>query len=215
MARTCLTRRFFILSGAMAASPVMAAVPSEGGLLFKAFRKGSEIGTHKVGFERSGADLEVSIAVDFAVGIGPITLYRYTLRGTEIWRQGQLMEARADTVDGGKKAWMRAARQQGKLMVEGSKTERYAAPEGSIVASHWNPAELQAPMVNLQNGELLEFAVEKKGVETIRARGRSVSAAHFSLTGPAVLNLWYDPGNVWSALRAVAEDGSVIEYQQS
>ncbi len=209
-----LTRRLFVGAGMAAALPAGAAVPDDRKLVFKVFRNGSAIGTHAVTFLPSGADLSVEIAVDLAVGFGPLTLYRYTLRGQETWRRGVLMEASAQGVDGGDKVWMRAARQNGALMVEGSKAKRYAAPESSIVASHWNRAEMAAPMVNLQNGELMDFSVQPKGSDTVQARGRAVPAAQFALTGPATLNLWYDQADVWTALRAIGEDGSTITYVQ-
>lgn len=211
----CLDRRFFIGAALAAASPVRAAMPEDGKLTFRALRHGSDIGTHSVSFLPEGADLTVRIAVDLAVGIGPIKLYHYTLRATETWRRGVLMEAVSDGVDGGNKVWMRAARQNGRLVVQGDKTARYTAPEDSIVASHWNRAELDAPMINLQNGELLAFTVQPRGMDTVQAHGRAVAAAHFALSGPATLNLWYDQADVWTALRAVANDGSVIEYHQA
>lgn len=217
MRSATLTRRFFLAATPVlaVASPAGASVPDDRALRFRVFRKGSEIGTHQVSFVRDGGDLHVAIAVDFAVGLGPIVFYRYTLRGTETWRGGVLMEASSDTTDGGKKAWLRAARQNGRMVVEGSKTARYVAPEASIVSSHWNRAELAAPMINLQNGELLDFTVQPRGPERIEARGRIIPADHFALTGPATINLWYDEANIWRALKGLAEDGSLIAYQQA
>lgn len=210
-----LSRRIFLAGLPLVAVPARASVPEGNRLAFRAFRNGSEIGTHVVTFEPKGEDLEVRIAVDLAVKFGPITVYRYSLRGQESWRRGVLMAASADGVDGGKKVWMRAARRDGRLRVEGDRTVPYVAPEASLVSSHWRQAEVEAPMVNLQNGELLDFTVARKGVETIEARGRRIEASHFSLTGPATLNLWYDSANIWSALHAVAEDGSDIVYRQA
>lgn len=210
-----LTRRIFLAGLPFAAAAAHAAVPEGNRLAFRAFRNGSEIGTHRLDFLPNGEDLEVRIAVDLEVKFGPIPLYRYSLRGQENWQRGQLMRASADGMDGSHKVWMRAARQNGRLVVEGSRTQRYTAPEASLVSSHWRPAEVEAPMINLQNGELMDFQVVRKGLETIEARGRRIEASHFSLTGPATLNLWYDTTNVWAALHAVAEDGSDIVYRQA
>jgi hypothetical protein len=218
MPMTAIYRRNFITGAAISAlgwsSTGWAAVPETRDLRFSVFRKGSNIGTHSVSFEPAGEALTVRVAVDMAVKFGPVTVYRYTLRGTEQWQRGVLMSATSDTVDGGDKAWLRAARQDGKLRVEGSAGKPYVAPEGSIIASHWNPDELRAPMVNLQNGELLDFTVTPAGTQTVRASGRDVAARQYALTGPAVLNLWYDPANIWTKLRAIGTDGSEISYER-
>lgn len=216
---TAIYRRNFVAGASSLAlgwtQTAWAAVPDSRNLTFNVFRKGSPIGAHSVTFEPAGEALTVRIAVDFAVKFGPVTLYRYKLRGTEEWQRGMLMSANADTVDGGDKAWLRAARQNGRLRVEGSAVQPYVAPEGSITASHWNPAELRAPMVNMQNGELLDFTITPRGTETVRAGGRDVAARQYALTGPAEMNLWYDPADIWTRLRAIGSDGSEITYERA
>lgn len=219
-----INRRFFVTgASALAAGwtgtswtgTSWAAVPDAHDLTFNVFRKGSQIGTHAVTFEPAGENLTVRIAVNLAVGIGPIKLYRYSLRGTEQWSRGVLMSAMGDTVDGGEKAWMRAARKNGRLAIEGSAVKPYTAPEGALVSSHWNADELKAPMVNLQNGELLDFTVTPRGTQTVRASGQQVAARKYELTGPAELHLWYDPANVWTKLGAIGRDGSEITYERA
>jgi hypothetical protein len=211
------SRRFLIAATpALAlARPARASIPPAGALRFAIWRKGSDIGTHTVTFDRAGNDLRVTIAVRIAVGLGPIKLYHYTLDATETWRAGTLMACNSDTNDGGKIKYLRAARQNGKLMVEGSKGGKYTAPDASITSSHWNPAEVEAPMVDLGDGELLDFKVAPKVKTTIEARGKTIQATHISLSGPARLDLYYDDAGVWSALKAITnEDGSLIEYKQ-
>ncbi len=216
---TAIYRRNFITGASAVAlgwtSSAWAAVPAERSLAFNVFRKGSRIGTHSLEFSQAGEALTVRVAVDFAVGLGPITLYRYRLRGTEEWSRGVLMSGNFDTVDGGETCWLRAARVDGRLAVQGSAVKPYAAPEASLISSHWNAEELRAPMVNMQNGELLDFKITPRGSETIRTGGRDVAARHYALSGPAELNLWYDPTNIWTKLRGVGTDGSEITYERA
>jgi len=193
------------------AAPGRAAVPTED-LAFRVTRNGSEIGRHTVAFERTGGDLTVRIAVDIRVGFGPVTLYRYTLRATEHWRDGVLMAAEGDTNDDGSKNFLRLSRQDMALVVEGSAAPRFTAPAECLCASHWNRAELAAPMVNIQNGELLRFTVTSAGQERVDVGGRTVMAEHHVLDGKSRLDIWYDDRGAWSALRAAAKDGSAIDY---
>ena len=193
------------------AVPVQAAVPTED-LAFRVMRNGSEIGRHTVAFERTGGDLTVRIAVDIRVGFGPVTLYRYALRATEHWRDGVLMAAEGDTNDDGSKDFLRLSRQDMALVVEGSAAPRFTAPAECLCASHWNRAELAAPMVNIQNGELLRFTVTSAGQERVDVGGQTVMAEHHVLDGKNRLDIWYDDRGAWSALRATAKDGSSIDY---
>ena len=210
-----LPRRHLIAAAfALAPGAVRAALPR---LDFEAKRNGSLLGSHSVSFARTGADLMVTIAVDYKVTLGPITLYRYALRGSEAWRGETLMEARFETDDDGRRDFMRAKRAAGGLLsVEGSASGAYTAPEGSLPASHWTRRELDAPMINPQNGELLRFAVRDAGMSDVRTRdGRTFPARRFALTGPSSLDLWYDEAGAWAGLQAVAKDGSLITYART
>ncbi|MBC7634303.1 MAG: hypothetical protein H7251_01745 [Acetobacteraceae bacterium] len=177
-------------------------------------RKGDDIGRHSITFSGDAAQLQVDIAVDIRVGLGPITLYRYGLRATERWRNGVLQEVSGTTNDDGTKDFVNARRQNDRLSVEGSAGPAYLAPAASIAASHWNRAELAAPMVNIQDGALLEFKVTPKGLEQLTARGRQVAAEHYVLDGKEHLEIWYDSAGVWVGLTAIGRDGSLITYEQ-
>ena len=192
--------------------PVWAA-PTQS-LVFRVTRKGDDIGRHSITFSGDAAQLQVDIAVDIRVGLGPITLYRYGLRATERWRNGVLQEVSGTTNDDGTKDFVNARRQNDRLSVEGSAGPAYLAPAASIAASHWNRAELAAPMVNIQDGALLEFKVTPKGLEQLTARGRQVAAEHYVLEGKEHLEIWYDSAGVWVGLTAIGRDGSLITYEQ-
>lgn len=207
-----LGRRAMLTSLAtLAATPARAALPMED-LTFQVLRDGSDIGRHTIRFEPAGADFLVRIAVDIKVGLGPITFFRYSLRATERWHDARLVGAAGETNDDGTKDFVKVTRQGAGLLVEGSAGPAYTANPPSICATHWNRAELAGPMVNIQNGELLTFAVTSKGKETIKAQGRMISAEHYVLDGKTKLEIWYDDRNVWSALKAPAKDGSLVEY---
>ncbi len=214
-----------LLAGAgctLLASPAFALggaalpVPRSGALSFRALRNGSELGTHSLQFTTAGDGVTVAIAVDYVVKLGPIPVFRYALRATEQWRNGVLVSVRAKTNDDGKDAFMNADRDGDAMNVDGSKSGRYRAPPGAIASSHWNPAEVDAPMINLQNGELLRFAVARPGEEVIRSAAETpIPATRFALSGPTSMDLWYDMGGIWAGLRAKAEDGSLILYQRN
>lgn len=190
-------------------------VPQGDQLRFQVFRGDSPIGTHELTFTRAGDTLAVSIAVDLRVAFGPITLFRYTMRGTERWRNGQFARLDATTNDGGTQDFVRVTRDATGLWVEGSKAPRYRAPSNALPSTHWNEAELDGPWINPQDGELLHPDVARQGPGTVEdVEGQRLLARRYVLSGDVQMDLWYDATPAWVALRAPAHDGSIIRYER-
>ncbi len=191
----------------------IAGIPVTGRLAFTALRNGSKLGEHFVTFTRRNNDLIVDIAIDYAVKLGFITVFRYKLRGQETWTDGVLQTAQADTDANGKTEFMRAARDGAALIVEGSKVKRYETPQGTLIASHWNQTQLNGPMVNPQDGTLPQFSLTPRGAAKVKdSAGLTRSANRFALAGKNPMDLWYDTEGVWTSLQARVSDGSIISY---
>jgi len=193
----------------------MAGIPASRRLAFDVTRNAKPIGTHVLTFGPAGPNLDVAIQVDIIVRWAGLVLYRYSLRGSETWQNGVLVSAQAETNDDGTRQTMRATRRDGRLVVEGTHGPTYTAPEKSIVASHWNPAQLEARMIDIQDGELLDLKIAPRGKGIIAAHGSQVEADQFSLSGKVALELWYDRDRVWSKLSATSWEGSVIDYRRT
>src|ERR1700761_3478575 len=117
-------------------------------LAFDVTRDGSRIGSHVLHFTTVDQGLDIRIAVDIAVGVGPITFFRYTLRSLEEWRGDSVTLVEATTNDNGTSHWMHAKRDAQGLWVRGSQAARYLAPSDALPATHWNAAELYATWIN-------------------------------------------------------------------
>jgi Family of unknown function (DUF6134) len=207
-----LIRRRSLLA---AATTACLAPPAGNQRAFRIVRNGNAIGTHVLTFDRVDNGLDIHIAVDIAVGFGPITFFRYTLRGLEQWRNGAVVHVNATTNDDDSPEHMRADRDAGGLWVEGSKAPRYLAPAEALPATHWNISELNGPWINPQDGRLLHPVVQRIGDETLTMPNGAKPATHFVLSGDAKLDLWYDTSCQWSALRFTAKDGSLVRYELS
>ena len=191
-----------------------APVPPNGKLAFTVWRKGSKVGTHVVTFQQAGDVMTVETNLRLAVGVGPITFYRYTYHVMETWKAGQLDGLVAATNDDGTKSTCNARRNGDRLMVDGSKSGVYEAPPGSIAGTHWNKAEIDAKIINPESGILMSFVVVDKGVD---APPDGIGTAHrYGLTGFGTVDLWWDDKGTWVGLRGVApKDKSIIEYRRA
>lgn len=221
-----LSRRT-VLAGiaAAAAAPARAApaklpVPPGNRLDFTILRAGATVGSHALRFARQGAALQITSDVSIVIYLGPIPVYRYTHHVDETWDvaadgSGALTHATAATNDDGAKHFMRARATPHGLAVEGDQGGSYTAPPGTLIATHWNRAELDGPMVNPQGGKLLAPDVTRGKLAPVKlANGQSVEAHRYALTGDATLDLWYDLAAQWTATRFVASDDSVVLYRR-
>jgi hypothetical protein len=192
---------------------MLKGIPASGRLSFRALRNGTPLGTHQISFHKDGETLVADIAIDYLVKFSFVTLFKYRLRAREIWTGGRLVSVRAETDNNGTPEFMNADREGDALYVNGSRVSRYRAPDRAVASTHWNIAQLDAPMINPQDGTLLEFRVISHGESSVpNAAGQIRSARHFSLVGSNPFELWYDANDTWAALRAKVGDASVITY---
>lgn len=212
--RACLGVIGAVACGARAAFADLTVPPGDR-LAFRVLRNDSEIGTHILRFTRTADGLDIAIAVELRVGLGPITLFRYNMSGIERWRGGQIEQLDMATNDDGTHDFARATRDATGLWVEGSKAPRYRAPSSALPATHWNEAELNGPWINPQDGKLLRPEVARRGADSVSdMAGQALAARRYALSGDVQMDLWYDATPTWIALRAPAHDGSIIRYER-
>lgn len=211
-------RRGVLLAGAsIAARRAEAAlpVPPDDSLAFRMIRHGSDIGRHTLSFERQGDTLTVRIAVDALVSLLSIPIVRYTHRAVENWQGDTLVGLTGNTDKNGQKEWMNARRTSDGMVVLGSKTARYVAPEQAIATSYWNKRMLNGPMISLEDGVLLRPKVVERQPDPVPlASGSSVLADHYKITGSFNVDVWYDQTNTWAALAVAVADGSEVHYER-
>ncbi len=167
---------------AAAAPPIPGPVPVSDSLTFRIMRFDREIGRHAVTFDRDGDALTVQIAMDVAVTFAGITFASYTHRGVETWQGNTLIGLAGKTNNNGDRGWMDARRTTDGLLVTGSKTARYIAPDQSGPASYWDKRMLHRPMISLEDG----VASSRPTVTPSAASPASISG----MTGP-------QPGPAW------------------
>jgi hypothetical protein len=197
--------------------PASAALPVPPGntLGFRMIRHDSEIGTHRLTFEPNGDTLTVHIAVDAVVTLLSIPIVRYTHRGVETWQGTTLVGLAGETNKNGEHEWVKASRTNAGLMVQGSQTRPYIAPEAAIPTSYWNKRMLDGRMISLEDGVLLAPKVANLRTERIRvASGNVIPANHYSLSGAFAVDLWYDAADSWAAMAMTVADGSEVRYER-
>lgn len=195
-----------ILALAFCVAPVAAApldsVPPSGSLSFGIWRGGVRIGVHSYAFRHAGDDLIVEQHVALAVRLGFVTLYRFSGKRLEVWRDGRLIKFDSETDDDGTYHRVRAEVSEDGLVVEGDSGTRYL-PADAMPFGLWNRAALRgAPIFSDETGTPMRL--------TVTANEGDIGA-HYRVTG----DMSYVVSYTHSALCGVkiaARDGSTVEY---
>src|SRR5262249_44233342 len=143
-------------------------VPRNGELAFRLVRRGSVIGTHTLQFHPRSDALIVDIAVDVLVKFGPFTVARYSHRNRETRQGHRLVALNSHTHRKGRVLQMTASRTDAGLLVEGSGTRPYIAPDDAFASTYWHKATLFGPLIGTQDGSLMRPAISQRPPEPIR-----------------------------------------------
>lgn len=172
-----------------------AAEPAseDGVLAFDVFRGAAPMGRHVLRFT-SGSDgvLMVDVAIDLAVSLGPITVFRYTHRNLERWRDGRLIAIATTTDDDGTRFTVDGRADGDRFIVDGG-AGRVEAPAGILPTSYWHPETTQRRLwLDTQRGRLITPQIVPLGsVERPAPDDGTIDARGFAVSGDLTMTLWY------------------------
>ena len=213
-----MTSRREVVIGSLAALGAAAtrAAPYPPSLAFAAFRNGVRIGEQTMQFTADADSLEVRTRADFAVKLGPLTLFRYRHQAVERWRGGRFESLETHTDAGGKRQSVNAERSPAEVVISSDalRTPFRARPD-ILPFTHWNRAIVRAPLFNPQTGALLHLTASSLGRGPVAlAGGTSIMAERIGFTGEVAIDDWYDDAARWTALRGRLADGSTLDYRR-
>lgn len=210
-----VSRPVFAAAQNIVEAPMTPRRPASNEIAFDIFRKGSKIGHHRLSFQGGEQDFQVAIDVEMVVKIGFIPVFRYEHQNLERWEQGRFVGLEAKTNNDGDDLVTKVTQTEKGYRVESTGKKTYVAPSQALAATHWNIDELNGPMINPQNGELLTPEVVKLGADKVPlADGEHVPATGYKLEMKDPLSLWYDGQEQWTALDFTAGDGSSVVYRK-
>ncbi len=193
--------RLLALFAALVLSWSATAAPRT--LEFDVLRDGAPIGTHRVTIAHDGGDTRATIEIDMAVRLAFVTIYRYTHRSTELWRDGRLVSLDARTDDNGTRTHVTARATDAGLAIDGS-GGRYVAPAATVPTSYWNREKvMRSPLLDTQSGKLIDVSA--------MALAADANGTRYRLAGDLEADLVYGPGGDWTGLSFAAR-GARIDY---
>jgi hypothetical protein len=201
---------------AVGALPRSAAAQAggPGNRRFTVLYKGAKIGEHTIANSSATAETRVNTEIRLVVKAAFITVFSYSHKSEEIWRDGRLAALKSETEEGGDRFRVEGAAVPEGFRVVG-KGGPFVAPGGALTSnSLWLRSVLdQKSVIDAQHGGMTGVSVTKLGEEQVAVAGRQTPATRYKLITPYLAgSIWYDNADHW--VRGEFErDGARIEYQ--
>jgi hypothetical protein len=202
------------IPGRLLAASVLTGPGDSANRRFSLVYNGRTIGWHVVRSAPVIEDVSVSTEVEVSVKRFFLTVFSYSHRSEERWRDGRLVALKSQTTEGGETFSVDGAVGARGFRVVG-KEGPFIAPAAALTSNClWNSAILQQEaVIDAQHGGVIGISVRQLGDDHIVIAGRPVAAKRFTFITPDLAGtLWYDDAGRWVS-GALERDGAILEYR--
>ena len=168
---------------------------------FDIYRNNKHIGKHIFSFKKENDKLSVESEINFIIKKLGVTLYKYHVKGVEVYKDGTLISFNSKTNQNGKDKYVNIKLENEELKIDGS-SYKGMAPTKYLLGTWWNHSIVKAPaQISAVSGRIIEQKVTFLGKEKLNINGKTYNALHFnfsssdkSLSKSKKLNtdVWYD-----------------------
>ena len=142
--------------------------------------------------------------------------FSYEHDSKETWNEDCLKSIVSKTNDDGDLFNVSGGKSNGNLKVSSNDKEK-SLPECIMTFAYWNPKILdQKKLMNSQDAEWLDVAIEDFGIETKNVRGQEISTHHYKIQANKdgdevfIIDVWYDGNMGLVGLKSPTPIGDLI-----
>ena len=184
-----------------------------GSIAFSVFRKGKEIGSHKVNFTGEPENFTVKAECHVAVNLLFFTAYKFEYLSVAQWSEGVLNSLDVSTTINGIKSSVIARRKNNELSIRG-KNGKSRVKLPIFPTDHWHFGVVDENIViNTLTGDLNNVVILRKNQERLTCGSRIFPAQRYSYTGDFKTDVWYDEEKRWVGMQFEGSDGSFVDYK--
>ena len=168
---------------------------------FDIYRNQTHIGKHVFSFKKLNGELAVESEINFEIKKFGIVLYKYHVKGTEIYKDGKLVKFNSKTNQNGKVKYVNMKLDNEEYNIDGSSYQG-KAPIDFVIGTWWNHSIVKAgAQISAVSGRIIKQKVTFLGKETIKIHDKIYNTLHFNfsstdkkLAKDKKLNtdVWYD-----------------------
>ena len=168
---------------------------------FDIFRNNKNIGQHIFSFKREDNQLQVESEINFQIKKLGVVLYKYHVKGTEYFENGELVKFNSKTNQNGKNKYVNMKLENDEYIIDGSSYKGKASSDFEL-GTWWNHSIIKAPaQISAVSGRIIKQKVNFIGKEKVNFKGKTFNTLHFNfsstdkkLAKDKKLNtdVWYD-----------------------
>ena len=149
---------------------------------FDIYRNKQNIGKHIFSFNKSNGQLEVESEINFKIKKLGIVFYKYHVKGTEVYKEGELVKFNSKTNQNGKEKYVNMKLQNGEYVIDGSSYQG-KAPIDYLLGTWWNHSIVKAKaQISAVSGRIINQKVIFLGKETIEIDNKIYKTLHFNFS---------------------------------
>ena len=149
---------------------------------FDIFRNNKNIGKHVFSFKKSNNLLEVESEINFQIKKLGVVLYKYHVKGTEYYKDGELIKFNSKTNQNGKEKYVNLKLEKEELVIDGS-SFKGKVPTNYLLGTWWNHSIVESEaQISAVSGRIIKQKVTFLGKETLNINGKTYNTLHFNFS---------------------------------
>ena len=149
---------------------------------FDIYRNNKNIGKHIFSFKKSGEQLFVESEINFEIKKLGVVLYKYHVKGVEIYKEGELIKFNSKTEQNSKSKYVNLNLKNDEYIIDGS-SYKGKAPTNYLLGTWWNHSIIKAPsQISAVSGRIINQKVTFLGKESITIGDQTYNALHFNFS---------------------------------
>ena len=149
---------------------------------FDIFRNNKHIGKHIFSFRISNEKLLVDSEINFEIKKFGIVLYKYHVKGTEVYKDGKLIKFNSKTNQNGKNKYVNLILKDNEYIIDGS-SYKGKVPTDFMLGTWWNHSIMKASaQISAVSGRIIKQKVTFLGKETVKFGEKNYNTLHFNFS---------------------------------
>jgi len=149
---------------------------------FDIYRNNQKIGKHVFSFKKVNDKLAVESEINFEIKKLGLVLYKYNVKGTEIYKNGTLVKFNSKTNQNGKSKYVNLESSEKEFIIDGS-SFKGKTPTNFFIGTWWNHSIVKSKaQISAVSGRIIFQKVTFVGKETIKIKEKTYETLHFNFS---------------------------------
>ena len=149
---------------------------------FDIYRNNKHIGEHIFSFTKSDEQISIESEINFIIKKFGIVLYKYHVKGREVYKDGKLIKFNSRTDQNGKEKYVNLELENDEFIINGS-SFKGKTPTNYLLGTWWNHSIVEAEaQISAVSGRIINQKVTFLGKETIKIGNKNYKTLHFNFS---------------------------------